>query len=300
MSILNRPSDGLLSVLLSFHRALLAYGPQTESRLLELCSPASVVPEGKPDMARKTLTRWKQLAFFRDADGRVELSPAMAEVAADDIDKLRAAILRLVLGQENSPALVLETEQDHEGSKASDFARAAAWVLAQDLYSFPDKWEGGVEALQNEQAVKPKPFTNDTRWQGFAEWSVFLGIACTTTKQGITPNPSFAVRSVLTDVFAGRTELSQQAFLDQLGNMLPIIDGGRYRVLVEEQTKRPWTIPQHNQISPSLSAALLTLEAKGAIALQTRSDAQQRLLLGASGRELRPISHIVFQGALSC
>ena len=64
MSILNRPSDGLLSVLLALHRGVLAYGPQSEAALLDLVAPSTVVPDGKPDMARKSLTRWTQLGFF--------------------------------------------------------------------------------------------------------------------------------------------------------------------------------------------------------------------------------------------
>ena len=70
MSILNRPSDGLLSVLLALRRAVLAYGPRPDSELIELVAPSSVVTEGKPDLARKTLNRWKQLGFFDDVDER--------------------------------------------------------------------------------------------------------------------------------------------------------------------------------------------------------------------------------------
>src|SRR5205823_8786976 len=92
MSILNRPSDGLLSVLLALHRGVLAYGPQSEGALLDLVAPSSVVPDGKPDMARKTLTRWKQLGFFSsDTDGVITLNPAIATVAPNESDSLRAA-----------------------------------------------------------------------------------------------------------------------------------------------------------------------------------------------------------------
>src|SRR5580700_8916762 len=97
MSILNRPSDGLLSVLLALQRALIACGAQPEADLLELVAPPSVVPDGKPDMARKTLTRWKQLGFFIQIGDLIGLSPTIATITADDLDSLRAAVLRLVL-----------------------------------------------------------------------------------------------------------------------------------------------------------------------------------------------------------
>ena len=95
MSLLNRPSDGLLSVLLALRRAILAYGPQTEESLVALCAPAAL--DGKPDMARKTLTRWKQLGFFHVSKNRVEMSPQIETIGPDDVDGLRASLLRLVL-----------------------------------------------------------------------------------------------------------------------------------------------------------------------------------------------------------
>lgn len=292
MSILNRPSDGLLSVLLALRRALIAYGPQTEARLLELCAPPSVVPDGKPDMARKTLTRWKQLGFFRDVDGHVQLHPNVARIGADDIAGVRAAVLRLVLASENNPALTTDSGEDHEGSKASDCTRAAAWVLGQDPYSFPANYKGGVESLQATQGVDPRPFTNDTRWAGFAEWAVFLGIGWNAAKVGLVLDPAFAVRVVLHEVLDGATELPQDIFFARLAQALPVVDGGRYRTAAESQITRPWHPSGHNQVSPCLSAALLSLEARGDLRIEARSDAPQRVLLGREGRELRPISHV--------
>lgn len=45
MSILNRASDGLSSVLVALWRALLAYGPMPEGDLLGLCAPPSAVSD---------------------------------------------------------------------------------------------------------------------------------------------------------------------------------------------------------------------------------------------------------------
>ncbi|HMI82570.1 MAG TPA: protein DpdG [Polyangiaceae bacterium] len=295
MSILNRPSDGLLSVLLALRRALVAYGPQSESRLVELCAPTSVVPDGKPDMARKTLTRWKQLGFFHEADGELLLHPTVAAIEVEDIDALRSAVLRLVLAPENNPALSGESGDDNEKSKASDYTFAAAWALTQDPYSFPAKYKGGVESLQAAQVVEPRPFANDTRWAGFAEWASFLGIAWS-AKVGLVLDSAFAVRFAIQDVFVGTVELPQDEFLTRLSDVLPVLDGGRYQLAVQSQIGRPWRTQRTNQISPCLSAAMLTLEARGDLRLEARSDAPQRILLGREGRELRPVSHVVRLG----
>lgn len=296
MSILNRPSDGLLSVLLALRRALLAYGPRPDSELIELVAPSSVVPEGKPDLAKKTLNRWKQLGFFDDVDGVIHLSSTIAGIGTDDLPGLRAAVLRLVLASENNPAFLLDNDEDHEGSKASDCTRAIAWTLAQDPYGFPAKYKGGVESLQDAQGVIPRPFANDTRWAGFSEWATFLGIGWPATKISFVPDPAFAVRSVLDEVFLGDGELPQAAFFARLADLLPVVDGGRYRVSVESQIARRWRDQLATEVSSSLSAALLTLEANDELRLEPRSDAQQRMLLGRDGRELRPVSHLVRSG----
>jgi len=296
MSILNRPSDGLLSVLLALHRGVLAYGPQSEGALLDLVAPSSVVPDGKPDMARKTLTRWKQLGFFSsDTDGVITLNSAIAAIAPNESDRLRAAVLKLVLAPENNPAFSLAGDDDQEGSRASDATRALAWVLAQDPYTFPSRYRE-VEQLRSSQGVEPTPFVNDTRWGGFTEWAAFLGAAFTGAKVGLVPNPSFAVRTALDETFGNVDELAQAEFFTRLADALPVIDGGRYRAAVEAQISRPWRTHRSNEVSPSLSAALLTLEASRVLRLEMRSDAPTRVLLGRAGRELRSITHCVRLG----
>ncbi len=293
MSILNRASDGLLTVLLALRNALLAYGPRRDSDLLSLVAPSTVVSDGKPEMARKTLSRWKQLGFFEEVDGSIRLSSSIADIASDDLDALRMAVMKLVLAPENNLAFQLDSSDEDELTMASDFTRAMVWTLIQDPYVFPARYKGGVETLQDEQGVDPRPFANDTRWTGFVEWATFLGIGWRAARNPFVPDPAFAVRSALEDVFFNGTELSQSEFFTRLATALPIVDGGRYRVSVEAQIARRWRNQLANEISPSLSAALLTLEASGELRIEARSDAPQRMLLGRAGREVRPVSHVL-------
>lgn len=298
MSILNRASDGLLSVLIALRNALIAYGPQTEQRLLALVAPASVVSDGKPDMAKKTLTRWKQLGFFAQSEDCVGLSPSIANVPPDDLNGLRMAVLRLILSPDNNLVLASESKEEPESSRAEDLTRAMAWALSQDPHGFPSVYKG-VELLQNSQAIHPTVFVNDTRWQGFAEWAVFVGAAWAGSKVFV-PSPVFAVRSMLNDVFAGAKELAQADFFERLAVCLPIIDNGKYRKHVDAQVRKPWRRQLANEISPSLSAALLALEIEGAVRLELRSDAPTRVLTGRGGREVRVLSHVLRQEVSPC
>jgi hypothetical protein len=296
MSILNRPSDGLLSVLLALHRAIFAYGTMSEARLLALCAPVTVVPDGRPDMARKTLSRWKQLGFFKESGRGISLVPQARLDPETDLERLRKVVLNLVLAPENNPGFeglgggVERTEGD--GSLADDFTRAAAWVLSQDTYAFGAKWPA-VEELLNNQRVTPKAIVNDVRWQGFVEWATFLGLGWPSSGANINLDPAASVQWALGDIFGKQQELRQDLFLQKLAEELPVVDGGRYRTVVEGTIGRPWRSSLPNEISPSLSTALTHLEAGGAIRLENRSDAPAATLLGREGHAARRFSHVL-------
>lgn len=292
MSILNRPSDGLSTVLLALHRALIAYGPQEEDRLLQLVAPEAITDQS---MARKTLTRWKQLGVFETtASGRVALTSTLKRIECDDLRGFRSAMLKLVLSEENNPGLSEEREDDDarsEISKATDFSRAAAWTLAQDPYAFGTTHRE-IEALLKEQRPTTKLFSNDTRWQGFVEWATFLGVACD-VKGGLVPNPYFAIECVLDAVFGKSSELGQRELLVRLADALPIVDGGRYRRATDALITQPWRTYRDNEVSPCVSLGLRTLQEKKILRLESRSDAPQAMLLGRGGRDMFTFSHCI-------
>jgi hypothetical protein len=292
MTLLNRASDGLLTVLVALRNALLAFGPQTESKLLALAAPPTVVSDGKPDMARRTLARWVQLGFFVREGQEIRLADEVQAVAREDISQLRGMVLRLLLRSDNNPAFGTEDTND-EQSLASDWTRATAWILAQDPYELPTSFRD-IERLQNLQDILPRPFINDTRWNGFVDWSRFAGIGYSAKGMSFVLNPAFAVRVLLGDIFHDTRELSHTEFLRRLQGSLPVVDGGTYRVTVERQIARNWRSMLPHELSASLSAALLTLEASGTLRLEQRSDAPQCTLIGRQSKAIRQISHFVY------
>jgi hypothetical protein len=289
VSLLNRPNDGLVSVLVALRNGLHTYGPMSDDELLELVCPSTL---GSKDMAKNTLSRWKQLgAFGVDEKGRTTPGPRIASLSIEDIDAFRTAILECVLEPENNPNLVGRQDDEQEASKASDLTRALGWALAQDPYTFPNNWPG-VESLQNEQGVIPRILVNDTRWHGLVEWGLFLGFCVPHQRVGVVLNPAFAIRAVTPRIISS-SECAAADFISEISLALPVLDGGTYRRVVEGQIARSWRTVMPHELSPSLSLALLTLEAEGLFQMEMRSDAPLYVLLGRGGREMRSVSHIV-------
>jgi hypothetical protein len=288
MSILNRSSDGLISVLIALRRTLLAYGRLDANRLLALAAPASAVEGSK--QARQTLTRWTQLGMFTDEDGIVGIAPPFDKIALDDVDGLRRALIRAVMSDTNNPSFDVLDAAAHDQALAADFTKAACWALAQDIYAVDTSSYTSIEALQNAQIMQPAPFVNDTRWQGFVDWSVFLGFSSRSLR--LLFEPHFAVAAVLDDVFASKTLLPIDTFLTQISVILPVLDRGRFRIRVEANIQAlPYALGERD-ISISLSAALLHLEQAGIVHLETRSDATTYRLLGHRACEVASISHV--------
>ena len=293
MSLLNRPSDGLPSVLVAVFRTLLAFGPVPELELIDLVAPA---PALKPDMAKKTLTRWKQLGVISSGGGStIALSPAFAAVRPDDSAQFRTELLRVIFQEKNNATLLLDEPDDDVPSGSADLCRALSWSLMQDPFTFPKNLHS-VEALQGEQGISPRAFANDTRWSGFQEWSVFLGMAINSGR-GITPNPALALAGFLDEIRDSKAEMLQSDFLRRASELIPVLDGGALRRRVESTVTTSWTVLNPSDISPSLSAALLTLEASRKLRFELRSDAPEKNLLGRGARSLRPFSHIIFDGS---
>jgi hypothetical protein len=125
---------------------------------------------------------------------------------------------------------------------------------------------------------------------------VFLGMALNSGK-GVTPNPALALSGFLEEIRGSSIELPQGVFLQRASELIPVLDGGALRNKVESTVKTSWIMLNPSDISPSLSAALLTLEASRRIRFELRSDAPEKNLLGRGARLMRPFSHIVFSGS---
>lgn len=300
MSLLNRPSDGLYSVLVAVWRLLLARRRMSEEQLLSLCAPPTAVED--QSMVRNTLNTWTELGLLQRHDGEISLSEEAAQTAKranSETACLPRLLRRLVLRPENNERLL---QEDNVEVRSADFTRAVCWMLVQDIYTMPTQTYKDVEKhdLRQWKAGRLRAFQNDTRWSGYQDWATILGFGWFAPKlniiSGLVSDPTPCVRDALSDVFGKERELHQRDFLSRLADCLPVVDGGKYRRKIEDQLDpRQWHRVDEHEISPTLSLALIRLESEGVLSLEPRSDADKRTLLGREFRLLQEFSHVVLR-----
>ena len=287
MTILNTASDGMFNVLIVLHRTLALRGPMDRTRLVDVCAAGQ---NGDMKRVPQTLLRWTQLGLFKVLDDH----KLTLDRADKDPDTLPAICRRLLFDKLNN-----QNFWDSEGTIAADFTRALAFVLSQDIYANEFDTHTHVQELERHQVRDEtrRILQNDVRWNGLRFWGDYLGFFWVDIRRW--PDPTAAIREELPDVFGERNELSADEFLRRLSERLPVLDGGHYRLEVEETLNRSvaYRSERPDLLSTSLSRALWRLSRpEEPLLLKRRADAGTgRTLQEAEGREWETFTHVVYE-----
>jgi hypothetical protein len=267
-----------------------------KDKLLDICCPHSL-GDGKQDMATKTLNRWVELGLFVLADSEE------IRVADEYRSKLRKANATATSIAEVVRAIVLSPSNNSnfwgdEENRASDFTRAACWMLAQDIHQFIPTSYSQVErkALEQAESAEVVLFQNDTRWSGYVSWAAFLGFGRSESGKasgGFVTDPTPAIRHTLVDLLPKSGDIAINDLLEALAQSIPVMDGGEYRRRVEEKLRpEKWKVPNEGEISTSLSRALLRLRDGGEIRLEKKADFDVQVrLIGKNERVAQEVTH---------
>lgn len=292
MSVLNQASDGLYTVLIVLVRAIVRFAPRGREELLLACGGA--VDAVDASQLTQTLNRWTELGLLSELDGVVSIAEPYRSGLGRTADEAEARLPKMVrmvaMRAENN-----ERFWERERSRAADLSRAVSWMLAQDVYAL----DGNVKrlaVLEEAQIVDSSKQTigkNDTRWNGLKTWMLYLGFA----RDGMqwVVDPTQALREALPDIFGLARELSAPAFVKGAASVLPVLDGGIYRVQVEGALKESaWPQLRAGLVSSSMSRAIQRLDREGFITLSNRSDTEGVVsLTGSNARTWRDVSHVV-------
>jgi hypothetical protein len=278
MTILNLTNDGLPNLLVALANTLdRAKKPLTRTELLARVAPDGVVQDdGK--MARQTLNRWIELGLFEETDEIVRLSKPLDSVSdeAGLIGSVRKAARDRALSEDNNPELWANVQ-----AKSADFTRSVAWLLAQDVYRFNFSKIELLEATQVADS-EARLMRNNTRQNGLKYWGHFLGFL--REPGGGQIDPTCAIRETLATWKVDGDGMAAADFVRRLAEDLPVVDGGRWRVAVEDRlTRQALSVLAEGQLSSSLSRGLRNLVMEGVLTFDNRSDVGRTIVF--TGRD---------------
>ncbi|WP_322034305.1 protein DpdG [Paraburkholderia tropica] len=293
MAILNMESDGMPGQVLIALKALVTFGPMTKDRLIDICAPEPAI---EPKRFRAAVTRWTQLGLFTEVDGRIRIASDynwLSNLEGEEaIRQMPTVVREVALSEINNRKF-----WDADSNLSADFTRAAAWMLAQDIYTLPSSPKQ-IQTLESRQIGNDgrRVLQNETRWNGFKHWSVFMGFA--SGDDPLVIDPTAAVRDSLPNIFKEADTLAAVDFIETLARLLPVLDFGSYRQLVEAEIRNTeLELPSGDALSMSLSRALKRLEIGGLINFEARADAKQGYSFrGFAGRPWGRFTHIIYHG----
>jgi hypothetical protein len=291
MTVLNAESDGMLNVLLVLVRAAVVLGPSPRADLLGYCSAGL---QEQPQRLGRTLTRWTGLGLFRNDQDTFRLNDAfgLPTDPASVLLALPSTLRRIVFDPVNN-------DRFWQTEGCADLTRGLAWLLAQDIYEVDVSSTSSLQTLDAQQLVDAdrRILQNDTRIDPLRILAHYMGFLWSADDSII--DPTAALRQDLPLIFGDNTELSAADLVQRAANVIPVLDGGTYRMKLEEALDTAhWQRPSHPRLlSTALSRALWRLEDMGLLVLQARADAGDNRVLQRSGRrEWRGFTHVRLQG----
>jgi len=195
-----------------------------------------------------------------------------------DIDQFKK-LLRTLLMDEENPA-------NH------DMCCLLAWFLAQDVSKFPGYHKG----LSEQHKAYFGTGLNDAQFGDLRDWSLFLGLAWRYRNyipgQGgvrLVPDPTEYVLSFLRDYFTrGNAEgIALPELVAKLADDCPVLQGGFFYKKIGAHLPKV----DRGSLSSALSLALLRLEERDIVRLESRSDAPVMVL--HDGKNTRRVTHVV-------
>lgn len=180
------------------------------------------------------------------------------------------------------------------GNDCEPLWRVLACLMALQQHSF-----GGQDPLApNIITAKikrwlPNETVNTNTEKLVREYGRFLGFLEPGPNQVYYTDPTRAIQCFLPQIFGNEKRLSISAFMANMAEVMPMMDGGTFRVKVQEMmAEQGWSSPEGHNISTSTSLALKRLEISQRIMFEGGSDDEDSLSLQLPGNNIRRVSYV--------
>lgn len=282
MSIINNANPGSqIPLTCMIYRVLSRNNGQlTVTEITELCRPANLgVNKNQREKFGMELEFWmreEHQLWYLDSDERLCLVNSQTQLTPRSI----AVMINSVLYTSKIKNLFGKNEHD-----AQDFFKYMSCILSQERYLTYSSEV--LESSELATVCKYLPKTPNTNEQGtLLEYGVFLGFL-EQLGRGYVVDPTRAITGVLPQIFSDAKELTAIEFVTGLAKSLPLLDGGVYRLAVEEEMKnRGWEHEASpNQLSKTVSHAVERLRIGKVIDVKERADDQDAVYLQVPNQE---------------
>lgn len=290
MSIINNAHKGSqFEVLIAIYQTLVGNKGETMSKeeLLSWVRPEQLTDK---DSARQKadgeITAWVELGLLEETAEGISLHK---QAFAESEIPLATAARRCLLSQTNNQDL------NTRDQRAADLTVLLCFLLSLDVYRYPQVQSSNLTKIVNNYLDDFRINHNETNIvPSYTHWLGFM-TRIGNNKYAIDPTQAICGELAALNL-AGQT-LTIDDFIQKLGKVLPVLDGGQYRLQIEQRMEKfGWHKPKDNEISTSLSRALLRLSDAQEFELLSLGDAKKSVLLGANNKELMSVSHVKFEG----
>jgi hypothetical protein len=271
-------------------RLVAELGAPTRQEIIDLLQPQVLVDKSASTTAAITYRVAIDTGLIREyEDKTVSLGVASEKVANE------------VAFQDCMRGIMLGVTEKHQSNYL--FNLFSAWYAVQDTRVFYDLAEQkyfpqfNTDMAADQGTDDPRLF-NDTKFNGWRKWAIFLGLGWPTKINGreiVVPDATRRLRSALPTLFQENTHMALGQFIESLGRYCPELDGGKLFTYCW-QASRGSEI-QGNRLSLMLSTALRTLDKLKIIRLEDRADALSIWqLYPAQGSVYQQLTHIEYLG----
>ncbi len=295
MALLNPPETRVsVMVLIARYLAGCADFQDDKERLINCLSPVGLAGEDGQRDVSVNVSQAIEIGLLEADNDIVRLSAATASAIHDGTDAFVKHTRTQVLDKRGNKA----DWRSQQGSR--DLTNALAWHLSLSAERIPAGMEAGpvprAETLLEEDFGPRQgdedegsnwPIVGRTRWPPFCRWACSLGFAWRDPSKRLIPDPTVAIRDVLSEVFAEKGTLPAKDFVKKLGVELPVLDRGAYRKFVEKNWDRP--ADDRNRLSQATTDALRRLDRSGILVFRTVADDPVRVTY-ADGRDFSEVT----------
>ena len=279
MSIINNAHPGSqIRLLCLIDRVLIRrrkLAPISRQELIETCRPENLpnYEDGKKRF-EDNLNFWLEEGLWAEHEGSIKVK----DLKATEQD-LPSRVLALCVKSHAEKDILL-------GNRIEPFLCTITALLCHEQFSFQGQ-QGGTQLLHTSadtaesinNCLPSKLRINLNEAPTIKKWGVFLGFL-EPFGRGVITDPTRAITPILPELFVKNDTLQVRDFITALAERLPMLDGGKYRRVIEPLLEeKGWQAPLENRVSTSLSHALLRFEAGFQLILDLPSDDSKSMAL---------------------